>query len=605
MKIGIQAKITLLLFIGLASVTAALVTLAIIGMNGVGHDVTDSTLSWMLESDLVSARARFSQEFGQVELQRDGLYDSNGSKIGNNHRFVDGILEDYRIAATVFGREGNDFIRLTTNIRLEDDSRAVGTYLGEDSAAYPTVIDGQTFIGEAMILGIPYLTAYDPILSNRGEVIGILFIGIPEAEIFALIDDSIIQNTVIQLVVAVGILVAVSLIVYFVSKRISLPISRIAGSLKEIASGDADLTKKLEVISRDETGQVAESFNSFVSTLRVLMEELKKIIGRTDMIRISIGESTEETSSAIDQISANLGSIRDQMDVLDGSISETVSAIEEVTANMTSVDEQIINQSAMVEESTAAITEMIASLNSVTEVAQNKRETTKALSRVADEGKALIQQTSGTFKSVVDHIRRIQEMASTINDIASQTNLLSMNAAIEAAHAGDSGRGFAVVAEEIRKLADSAGRSSQSISQTISDITNSVLETDQNVIQTTSAFERISSEVEDTINAFAEIEQAVTELNTGGRQILDSTNEISEVTVTIRNGSNEIKNGTKLMMDNSAVISQVSERVSSGMTESSKGAEEIVSAMKGLLARSQELSSIVVELQDRFGQFKT
>ena len=451
--------------------------------------------------------------------------------------------------------------------------------------------EGNTSRGPAMMqsIHIPY---------TRWAVIVIR----PLSEIYV----ELIETILPPLLTFLAAFLFVQIFVFFLYSRLIIkPLTGIGSNLQQLAESDADLTVEIPIISDDEIGQVAGSFNSFVGKLKDLMIEVKKAIEGTETIGMSVTSSTEETSTAIEQISANLNSISKQIDVLDSSIDDTVTAIEEVTQNISSMDDQIINQSAMVEQSTAAITQMIASLKNVNAVAQNKRSTTQALSTVAGEGKMKIEETARTFKAVVDHINQIQDMASTINSIASQTNLLSMNAAIEAAHAGDSGRGFAVVAEEIRKLADSAGQSSQTITQIIKDITDSVTETDRNVADTTSAFEKISTEVLDTVNAFSEIEQSVSELNTGGQQILESTNQINEVTVSIRNGSSEIKSGTKLMLDRSGKIRDVTQQVTTGMAESTAGAGEIVRSMQLMVDLSLDLKQIVGRLKDDFGLFRT
>jgi len=420
------------------------------------------------------------------------------------------------------------------------------------------------------------------------------------------IKSAVLSTILPPILIFIVIFFIAQIIIYFLYMRMLIkPLNFIGQNLENLAASDANLTVIIPVARNDEIGKVADSFNNFVSKLKDLMTEVKQAIEGTDDIKQSITASTEESSTAIDQISANLNSINSQIDVLDTSISETVTAIEEVTQNISSMDEQIINQSTMVEQSTAAITQMIASLNTVNNVAQNKKQTTHALSEVAGEGKERITRTAETFNAVVDQIGLIQEMASTINSIAAQTNLLSMNAAIEAAHAGDSGRGFAVVAEEIRKLADSAGSSSHTITQSIKDITASVKETEKNVEQSTQAFDKISGEVSDTVNAFAEIEQSVAELNTGGQQILESTNQINEVTLSIRTGSGEIKSGTQSMLENAGKIKEVSDRVTTGMAESTTGAQEIVRAMNLMVNLTQNLSDIVQELKDNFGQFKT
>ncbi|MBN2657282.1 MAG: methyl-accepting chemotaxis protein [Spirochaetales bacterium] len=402
------------------------------------------------------------------------------------------------------------------------------------------------------------------------------------------------------------IFIVLQVVVYIISMRSMVrPLIRFGKRLEALSEADADLTVSVDMKRDDEIGKVADSFNRFVEKLRHLMVEVKKAIGETDSIKVNVSASTEETSASVEQISANLGSINRQIETLDNNINENVSAIEQVTRNINSVDDQIINQSAMVEESTAAITEMIASLKNVNTVAHNKRETTEELSKVAGEGKNMIDETAANFKTVVTYIDQIHEMTNSINGIASQTNLLSMNAAIEAAHAGDAGKGFAVVAEEIRKLATSAGESSQAISQLIKNITESVDQTDKNVMATSRTFEKITKEVQDTVNAFSEIEQSVAELNTGGQQILDSSNQINEATVNIRNGSGEIKSGTELMLASSTTIKEISKKVSLGMDESNRGAMEIVKTMQQMIELVQSLDRVVEELKKDFNQFRT
>lgn len=401
-----------------------------------------------------------------------------------------------------------------------------------------------------------------------------------------------------------GVALALIISVLF-ARTITKPVIALRDEFQRLAEADADLTVTLNTSSKDEIGQAAASFNAFVQKLNSLMREVKQAIEKTDLIKLNISSSAEETSTAIEQISANLSSINRQIDNLDAKINESVASINRVSDNTRRVDDRIISQSSMVEESTAAITEMMASLGSVNTVAGNKKESTQALSSVADRGREQITRTAENFKTVVDHIGRVQEMASAINGIAAQTNLLSMNAAIEAAHAGDSGRGFAVVAEEIRKLADSAGKSSQGITQLIKDITSSVTETDRNVASTREAFDSIADEVNDVVMAFTEIEQSVSELNAGGKQILESINQINDITATIRDGSEEISQGNQSMLEGSQEIKNISDAVTTGMAEAASGAGEIVKSMQILVEISQNLSTIVEELQKNFGQFKT
>ena len=459
--------------------------------------------------------------------------------------------------------------------------------LGEENSYFDAKTDGKEYMVQA--LRIP---------DTRWG----LLVKFPRARVVSELLASIVPP--LAIFIAVFLFAQIG-IFFMVMLSMVKPLATVGRHLEALAAADADLTVVIPAITKDEIGRVATSFNQFTGKLRELMVDVKKAIDGTNAIKQNVSASTEETSSAIEEISANLGSIQKQIEVLDSNISDNVVAIEQVTRNIGQVDDQILSQSAMVEQSTSAITEMMASLNNVNGIAQTKQKTTSALTALAADSKENIIRTADTFKSVVSQINQIHEMANTINGIASQTNLLSMNAAIEAAHAGDAGRGFAVVAEEIRKLADSAAQSSQTIAKLIKDISASVRETDQNMLRTSEAFEKITDEVGSTVNAFTEIEQAVSELNLGGKQILDSINEINEVTVHIREGSRDIKAGTAAMLDSSTKIKEVSDRVTTGMAEATTGSAEIVRSMQLLVGQSQSLSVIVDELRQKFGQFKT
>lgn len=448
--------------------------------------------------------------------------------------------------------------------------------------------------------------------SGRGSLM-LETVGIPETRWALLVSfprSALVADVMGAIVPPLGVFLVVFLVaqlaIYVGTMRgMVRPLIAVGQRLEALAEADADLTVALPVASKDEIGQVAVSFNRFMGNLRGLMADVTAVIAKTSEVRRTVAESTDGTSSSVEEISANIASIRSQIETLDATIKDNIAEIERMTSNIGQVDERISSQSEMVERSTAAITQMMASLGSVNAIAQTKRRTTEALAAVAGEGMEKIAKTASTFKTVVGHIAKVQEMATTINSIAAQTNLLSMNAAIEAAHAGDSGRGFAVVAEEIRKLADSAGTSSQSIAALIKGISSSVKETDEHVGSTSLAFERIREEVGSTVNAFSEIESAVSELNIGGQQILESTNEINERTVGIREGSRELKSGTESLLASSARIKEISDRVTTGMAEAATGSSEIVESMQALVHQSHNLGEIVDELTEKFGRFKT
>lgn len=150
------------------------------------NNLTNHTLQMKINGDIHAAKLYVQKHYGNLKLQNGQMSSSSGEPIEGNYAMVDAIEKDLGVVATIFVRQGNDFCRISTNIRKADGNRAVGTSLGTSSAAYNPVMEKKLYLGQAVILEKPYLTAYDPILDDNNEIIGILFLGIPQAEIQAI-----------------------------------------------------------------------------------------------------------------------------------------------------------------------------------------------------------------------------------------------------------------------------------------------------------------------------------------------------------------------------------------------------------------------------------
>ena len=291
-----------------------------------------------------------------------------------------------------------------------------------------------------------------------------------------------VSRAILPPTISLGVVFLIIIILAYIliRKTVIKPLVLTSAKLDELSEGEADLTRELTVLTKDEIGRMGTSFNRFIANLRSLVNEIRIALNETQTIKDKVVDSTGETSTAVEEISSSIDSMQGQMLTLDSQINESLTAIEQINSNVETFDNQISSQAAMVEESTAAITEMMASLESVGKITKSKQESTKILGETTREGQVALDNTNNALEQVVKHIGSVQELAETINSIASQTNLLSMNAAIEAAHAGDRGKGFAVVADEIRKLAESTGESSKTISQVIKEVTDAVHATNEN-----------------------------------------------------------------------------------------------------------------------------
>jgi methyl-accepting chemotaxis protein len=425
---------------------------------------------------------------------------------------------------------------------------------------------------------------------------------------FCVIDEKDIRSEALKSAMTmtfVGLIgIMLTIVIFSLMMRFRLgPLQRTAQAFDKLSRRDADLTQSLEVSTHDEIGVLGIGFNRFLEKLRDLVLNVRMTVDETDKVKEKISSATTETSISVEEISANIGNITKQMTILNNTVQETVTMTEEITANIDQVDRQIDNQASMVEESTATISEMIASLKNVSSVTASKQKSTLDLLDVANKGRDQIDATAELFQRVVSSITSIHEMAETINSLSSQTNILSMNAAIEAAHAGDAGKGFSVVAEEIRKLAESSSSSADRITHLVSDISSLVDQTHNHVESTSEAFKSITTVVDDTVNAFTEIRHSVDELNTGGSQILEVTTEINAITSNIRHGSKEIQSGSTGLLAASTNMKDVSLTVNQDMDEISTGTKEILSSTQLVVHLSTNLSQVVGELKKEFEKF--
>jgi methyl-accepting chemotaxis protein len=373
---------------------------------------------------------------------------------------------------------------------------------------------------------------------------------------------------------AIAIIVA-AVVIYLFSGTITNPIIKVANTLKDISQGEGDLTVSVNINSKDEVGDLAHYFNATLDKIKQLVITIKQQSMSLFDIGTELSSNMTETAAAINQITANIQSIKGRVINQSASVTETNATMEQISGNIVKLNTEVEGQAAAVTESSAAIEEMLANIQSVTNTLMKNAENVKELTESSEVGRSGLQDVATDIQEISKESEGLLEINAVMENIASQTNLLSMNAAIEAAHAGEAGKGFAVVADEIRKLAESSGEQSKTISTVLKKIKTSidkVTSTTDNVLK---KFEAIDKGVKTVAEQEASIRNAMEEQGAGSKQILEAIGHVNETTQQVKGGSNEMLEGSSEVIKESKNLEKATQEITGGMNEMASGAEQI------------------------------
>lgn len=377
--------------------------------------------------------------------------------------------------------------------------------------------------------------------------------------------------------IIMGVTLVIAIIIIIIMNRtIARPLVLVSRQLKEIAEGEGDLTRELTVRSRDEVGDLANSFNRMLQNLRSLIHQVGLNAEQVAASAEELTASSEQTSKATEQIASTIH------EMAEGS-KQQVHSVE--------------NSSRIARESLIGIQQIAANTQSVTSIAVQTSEMAvdgNRLLHAAESQMTTINQTftglSKVIRSLGERSQEIGQISEVITGIAGQTNLLALNAAIEAARAGEHGRGFAVVADEVRKLAEQCSLSAQQISELIATIQRET-----------------GAAVESMEKGTQEVADGIQGVNAAGQSFKQIQQSIEEVTTQIQEVSaaaQQMFAGTEQIVHAISVIEEVAKEAASGTENVSAAAEEQMASMEEISSSAATLSNMAEELQLLIGRFK-
>jgi methyl-accepting chemotaxis protein len=311
-----------------------------------------------------------------------------------------------------------------------------------------------------------------------------------------------------------------------------------------------------------------------------------------------------ETAAAVNEITANIQSIKGRVINQSASVTETNATMEQVIANINKLNGHVENQSRNVSQASSAIEEMVANISSVTNTLVNNAVNVNTLKDASEVGKTGLQDVATDIQEISRESEGLLEINSVMENIASQTNLLSMNAAIEAAHAGEAGKGFAVVADEIRKLAESSSEQSKTIGMVLKKITESIKKITVSTNNVLTKFGAIDSGVKTVSDQEANIRNAMEEQGEGSKQILQGVGSLNEITLQVKSGSEEMLNGSQEVMKESQNLEKVTQEITGGMNEMAQGADQINVAVHNVNEMTQKNRDAIDVLIKEVSRFK-
>ncbi|MDZ7793941.1 MAG: methyl-accepting chemotaxis protein [Spirochaetia bacterium] len=403
----------------------------------------------------------------------------------------------------------------------------------------------------------------------------------------------------------ISVILFIALCLWMLHRKVLLPIRNLTAQIHALTSGEGDLNITVPSKRRDDIGDLFRAYNEFINHFNILLLRMRNIEKFGTNIGQELTKKSEEINLFVRHISETMQGLQKEFSTLNESLSRSNEDVRGINSHLDNVVQLITSQSSAVAQSSAAVEETHATIQNITENMQSNSGTIEHLVQLSEQGKENMDSTLEGTRKIAQSTSVMYEMTEVIKSLSENTNILSMNAAIEAAHAGEAGKGFAVVADEIRRLSETTGENSSSITNELQGISTNIETMSTIAEKTGDSIHDILTKIQEFSQSMGEMMNGMSEMATSSNEITTSLTELKDISQDVQSSSEEMNGRMNSVEEFMTGLSQLSQNNLDQVHSITSEIETVSSTIEGLAALQNTNKDNLAGLKKEIEQYKT